>query len=155
MSDKNWIKPPNIIAKKGPDGKPYKLSYWIDKKGKYHLYTKKQLAICNILTNLNLIIMRSLIIMDTIREMDKNSSIESLVKRDYSKFEAKDCSILNHFIALMASVPDITFGEFLDFLSGNSDTKTLKDIGKKTFKEALQGKGETVSIFYTSDKVKV
>jgi len=154
MTDKNWVKPPNIIAKKGPDNKSYKLSYWINKKGKYQLYTKEQLAVCNVLTNLNLIVVRSLVLMDTLKKMDENAKIRTLVKQDYSKFDAKESSIFNHFVSLMAAVPDITFGEFLGFLSGDTDSKVLSKMGKKTIGEAIKGKSKTVSIFYTSDKLK-
>ena len=154
VKDNNWVKPPNIIAKKGPDNVPHKLSYWIDKNGKYQLYTKEQLATCNILTNLNLIIVKSLVLMDTLKKMDENAKIRTLIKQDYSKFDAKESSIFNHFITLMAAVPDITFGEFLEFLSGDTDSQVLNKMGKKTLKEAMQGKGETVTTFYTSDLTK-
>jgi hypothetical protein len=154
MIDKNWIKPPNTIVRKGPDNVPHKLSYWIDKKRKFQLYTKEQLATLNILTNLNLTLIRALILMDTLKKMDVNAKIKTLVSQDYQKFEAKESSIFNHFVSLMAAVPNVTFGEFLGFLSGNTDPQDLIKIGQKTLKEATDGKSKTVSVFYTSDKLK-
>jgi len=144
MSDNNWVKPPNTIVKKGPDNVPHKLSYWIDKNGKYQLYTKEQLATCNILTNLNLIIIRALVLLDTLKKMDENAKIKTLVRQDYSKFEAKEASIFNNFIALMAAVPDVTFGEFLGFISGSSNPQALAKMGKKP----------KFDVFYSSDKLK-
>lgn len=154
MSDKNWIKPPNTIARKGPDNVPHKISYWINKKGKFQLYTKEQLATLNILTNLNLILIRALIIVDTIKKMDENSNVKKLIRQDFSKFEASKSTIFNHFVTLMAAAPDVTFGEFLGFLSGNTDPQTLIKMGQKTLKEAVRGKSTAVSVFYTSDKLK-
>lgn len=151
MSNKNWINPPKTIVRKSSDNVPHKLSYWVDNEGKFHLYTKEQLATCNILTNLNLIVIRSLVLMDTLKTMDENSKVRTLIRQDYSKFEATESSVFNHFISLMAAVPDITFGEFLGFLSGNSDPGALIKMGKKTLKEVSGGKSKTVDIFYTSD----
>jgi len=152
--DKNWINPPKIIIRKDKANSPKKLSYWLDKKGKAHLYTKEQLATCNILTNLNLTLIRALVLMDMIKEMDENAKIKTLMRQDNPKFAAKESSIFNHFISLMSAVPEITFGEFLGFLSANSDPQALIKMGQKTLKEAEQGKSKTVSVFYTSDKLK-
>ena len=154
MSDQSWVSPPKTIVRKGPDNVPHKLSYWIDKKGKYQLFTKEQLATCNILTNLNLILIRSLILLDTLKKTDGNAKVRTLVRQDYAKFKATEDSIFNHFVALMAAVPDITFGEFLGFLSANSNPQSLFKMGQKTLKEAVRGKSKTVSVFYTSDKLK-
>lgn len=154
MRDKNWVKPPNTIVRKGPDGVPHKLSYWVDKNGKYHLYTKEQLATVNILTNLNLILIRSLILLETLKKMDANAKVKTLIRQDYSKFEATKDSIFNNFVALMAAVPNITFGEFLGFLSGSSDPQAFIKMGQKTLKEAVRGKGTAVNVFYTSDRLK-
>ena len=154
MPGKNWIKPPNTLVRKGPDGTPHKLSYWVDKNGKYQLYTKEQLATLNILTNLNLTLIRSLILLDTLKKMDANAKIKTLVQKEYPKFEAAKSSIFNHFIALMAAVPNITFGEFLGFLTGGSDPQTLVKMGQKTLQETVKGKSSTVDVFYTSDHLK-
>lgn len=154
MVDKNWIKPPNTIVRKGPDNVPHKLSYWIDKKRRFQLYTKEQLATLNILTNLNMTLIRALILMDTLKKMDENAKVRTLIRQDYSKFEAKESSVFNQFVALMAAVPDITFGEFLSFLSGSTDQKTLIKMGQKTLKETVRGKSKNISVFYTSDKLK-
>lgn len=144
MKDKNWINPPHIIIKKGQKNAPKKLSYWIDSSGKYQLYTKKQLTTLNILTNLNSILVRALVTLDKINEVDENIKIKTLMQQESAKFEAGDSSIFKQFITLMASAPDITFGEFLGFLSANSDPKAIAKMGKKP----------TFTVFYTSDRLK-
>jgi len=154
MPDKNWITPPKTIARKSSDNVPHKLSYWVDKKGKFHLYTKEQLATCNILTNINLILIKALILMDTLKTVDENAKVKTLVRQDYSKFEATESSIFNQFVTLMAAIPDVTFGEFLGFLSTNSDPLALNKMGQKTFKEAIRQKSTAVTVFYTSDQLK-
>lgn len=152
--DRNWVTPPKIIVRKGQGKGPQKLSYWVDKKGKNHLYTKEELATCNILTNLNIILIRALILLDTLKNMDKNAKVKKLVNQDYAKYKATESSIFSRFIALMAAAPSITFGEFLGFISGNSNPGTLIKIGQKTIKKASQGKNTAVDVFYTSDLLK-
>jgi hypothetical protein len=154
MADKSWITPPKIIIRKNRGKGPQKLCYWVDKNGKNHLYTREELAICNILTNLNIILIRALIIVDTLKNMDRNAKIKKLVNQDYSRYKVTQSSIFNRFIALMAAAPDITFGEFLSFISGNSDPDTLIKIGQNTFAKASRGKNKTLDVFYTSDLLK-
>lgn len=143
--DRNWITPPKVIVRKGQKNDPQKLSYWIDEKGKRHLYTKEELAICNVLTNLNLVLIRALILLDTLEKIDRNAKVKKLISQDYTKYNATKSSIFNRFITLMATAPDITFGEFLGFISGNSDPQTIVKMGQKTLKKS------GVDIFYTSD----
>lgn len=153
-SDRNWLMPPQTIVKQGDKDSPHKLSYWTDTKGKVNLYTKKQLATCNILMNLNLLLVRAIVLLDTLKTMDENAKIGSLIKQDYAKFDAKESTAFNHFITLMSATPDVTFGEFLRFLSTNTNPKELKKLGQKTINEVIKGKSSDVSIFYTSDRLK-
>jgi len=154
MSNKNWIKPPNTIARKDQRGKAQKLSYWIDEKGKYQLYSKNQLATLNILTNLNLLLIRALILLDTLKDMDENTKIKTLIRQDYAKYEADKSSVFNHLVELMAAVPNITFGEFLNFISSSTKPQVLNKMGQKTLKEVLDGKSKAVDVFYNSDRFK-
>lgn len=143
-NDRGWIAPPKIIIRKGKKGGPQKLSYWIDKQGKNHLYTKKELEICNILTNLNLILIRSLILLDMLKTIDKNAKVKKLVGQDHAKYKATKSSVFNRFVSLMAAAPDITFGEFLSFISDSRDEEAISKIGKKP----------KFDVFYTSDFTK-
>lgn len=154
INDRNWIAPPKVIIRKGKQGEPEKLSYWVDSMGKNHLYTEEELTACNILINLNLILIRSLIILDTLKSMDKNAQVKKLVKQDYSKYKAKKSSVFNRFINLMAAVPDITFGEFLGFISDSKDPQALIKIGQDILKKSSRKKNTPFDIFYTSDLLK-
>lgn len=153
-TDRTWIQPPNTIVRQGKGDAPQKLSYWTDTNGKAKLYTKEQLAVCNILMNLNLLLVKALLLLDTLKTMDEDAKVGTLVHQDYAKFEATKSSVFNHFITLMASVPEVTFGEFLNFLSTNTSPGALTKMGQKTLKEVIQGKSTNVTHFYTSDKLK-
>lgn len=152
--DRSWVIPPNTIIRQGTKNTPQKLSYWIDKKGKANLYTKDQLAICNVLMELNTLITKSLILLDTLKMIDKDASIGSLLNQDFARFEAKGSSAFNRFINLMAAVPDVTFAEFLIFLSPNTDQKKFIKMGQKTLEKVVKGKNTGVTNFYTSDRFK-
>lgn len=149
--DRSWITPPKVILRKNKQEGPQKLSYWIDQKGKRRLYTKEELATCNILTNLNIVLIRALILLDTLEGMNENAKVRKLVRADYSKFKATKLSIFKRFVELMAAVPDITFGEFLGFISDSRDPLAVTKIGKTTLKKAGKNKKSPFDVFYTSD----
>lgn len=153
-SDRNWIKPPNTIVHQDKNNNPEKLSYWTDEDGNPKPYTKEQLAVCNILTNLNFVLVRALILLDTLNKLDEDTKVKTLLHQDFAKFTATEASVFNHFINLMAAVPDITFGEFLGFLSTNSNPKLMRKMGKKTLKSVMEGKNVDITNFYTSDLIK-
>lgn len=152
--DRNWVKPPNTMVHKGRSNSPQKLSYWTDGKNKAILYTKEQLATCNILMNLNLLLVRAIVLLDILKTLDEDAKVGTLIHQDYAKYEATESSVFNHFISLMAAVPDITFGEFLGFISTNTDPKELIIMGQKTLQEVIAGTSTHVTNFYTSDRVK-
>lgn len=153
MTNRKWIAPPNTIIDKGTGNSPQKLSYWTDKDGKAKLYTKEQLATCNILMNLNFILVRALILLDTLKTMDEDTKVGTLIHQDYAKFEATKHGVFSHFVNLMAAVPDITFGEFLNFLSANNNSQDLAKMGQKTLKEVIKGNSPNITTFYTSDRL--
>ena len=156
QKNRNWVKPPNTMVKKGNSRSPQKLSYWTDVNNKPKLYTKKQLAYCNILMNLNFLLTKSLVLMDILKTLDEDTKIGTLIRQDYANFDASKSSIFNRFISLMAAVPDVTFGEFLTFIStnNNNNPKKIITLGQKTLNEAIRGKGSKITNFYISDRFK-
>lgn len=150
----NWIKPPNTMVHQGSGNSPQKLSYWTDENNRPKLYTQEQLATCNILMNLNFLLTRALVLMDIIKTLDEETKIGTLIHQDYAKFEASDTSVFNQFVSLMAAVPDVTFGEFLGFISTNNDPKLFATMKKKIIKQVIKGKSSQVTSFYTSDRFK-
>lgn len=153
-SDRSWIKPPNTISNQGSGDSPQKLSYWTDQNGEVKLYTREQLATCNILTNMDFLLVKALVLIDTLQTIDKNATVGSLIEQDYVKISNTKSSAFNHFIELMAAVPDITFGEFLGYISPNSNPQEFLKLGQKKLKAVMDGQSEDVSIFYGSDRVK-
>lgn len=152
--NRNWIKPPNTIVHQGNKNSPQKLSYWTDSNNQVKLYTPEQLATCNILMNLNLLLVRALVLLDILKTLDDNAKIADLIHQDYAKLEASDSSVFNRFISLMAAVPDVTFGEFLGFISINNDPKQFATLEKKIVEQVIKGKNVQVTNFYTSDRFK-
>ena len=152
--NRNWIKPPNTMIQQGRGNSPQKLSYWTDENNKPKLYTKEQLATCNILMNLNLLLVRAIVLLDILKTLDEDAKVGTLIHQDYAKYDAPESSVFNHFIGLMAAVPDITFGEFLSFVSTNSDPQELTTMGQKTLREVIAGTSAHVTNFYTSDRIK-
>jgi len=157
QKNRNWIRPPNTILKKGSNNSPQKLSYWTDIDNKPKLYTKKQLATCNILMNLNFLLVKSLVLMDILKTLDKDTKVGDLVSQDFVKFEASKDSIFNSFISLMAAVPDVTFSEFLNYISTNNTNNNPQEIitlGQKTLNDFIDGKSDNITNFYISDRFK-
>ena len=150
--NRNWIRPPNTMVHKGKGNSPQKLSYWTDDNNQVKLYSQKELATCNILTNLNVILVRALVLLDILKTLDEDTKVGNLINQDYASFKTTKTSIFNRFIDLMAAVPDITFGEFLGFISTTSDPQEYLTMGKKTIKQVIKAKSKQVTNFYTSDR---
>ena len=152
--DRSWIRPPNSITNQNDLSFPSKISYWVDEAGEVQLYTKEQLAKCNILMNINLLLSKSLKLFENLQKIDKDTPVGTLVQQDYAQFKTSEDSVYTHFIQLMATTPDITFGEFLNFISEGDDTKAFSKIGEKKLKKVIKDKSPEVISFFTSDKLK-
>ncbi|HEX9817711.1 MAG TPA: hypothetical protein VGA89_02355 [Patescibacteria group bacterium] len=160
-SDRSWVRPPNIITQKTSlkvvkKGKKYptKISYWVDKNGEAQLYTAEQLAVCNILTNINVLLNKSLTLAENLKTMDKDVTVGTLVQQDYAQFKALENTIYGYFIELMAAAEDITFGEFLNFISQGKEDNAFSKLGKSKLKKVMQKKSPDVTQFYSSDKLR-
>lgn len=147
-----WIKPPNIIVKKGPKNSPQKLSYWTDTDNKVKLYTQQELAICNILMNVNQLLTQALTLIDVLKSLDDDAKVGDLIHQDYDKFKFSQQSVFNRFINLISAVPDVTFGEFLNFISTTNNPEQFKNTSQKIINQVTKGKSNQVTTFYTSDR---
>jgi hypothetical protein len=159
--DRSWVRPPNTMSKpldqkkkKRDKNYPSKISYWMDKNGEAQLYTPEQLAVCNILMNLNVILNKSLTLAENIQTMDKDVTVGILAQQEYAQFKTFETSVYGHFVELLAAAPDITFGEFLNFISQGNDTNAFLKMGKKKLKSVVKNKNTDVTTFYRSDKLK-
>lgn len=161
VEDRSWILPPNTISKKTESSKeqqrpnyPTKISYWVDQNGEAQLYTPEQLAICNILMNLNVLLNKSLTLAENIKNMEESVTVGTLAKQDYAQFKDLETSVYGHFVELLAASPDITFGEFLNFISSGNDTKAFLKMGKQKLKKIVAKKSPDVTQFYSSDSLR-
>ena len=95
--------------------------------------------------------------MDILKTLDKDTKVGDLVSQDFVKFEASKDSIFNSFISLMAAVPDVTFSEFLNYISTNNTNNNPQEIitlGQKTLNDFIDGKSDNITNFYISDRFK-
>lgn len=146
--DRSWVRPPNSMTKKSTQ-----ISYWVDANGEARLYTPEQLAICNILMNLNVLLNKSLTLAEKIKTIDKNVTVATLAQQDYAHFKPMETSVYGYFVELMAAAPDITFAEFLNFISQGNDEKAFAKLGKTKLKKVIGKKSPDVTLFYGSDKL--
>lgn len=158
--DRSWVRPPNTMSKpsglkkkKQDKNYPTKISYWIDEKGEAQLYTPDQLAVCNVLMNLNVLLNKSLTLAEKIQTMDKDVTVGILAQQEYAQFKAFESSVYGHFVELLAAAPDITFAEFLNFISQGNNPKAFIKLGKKKLRDVVKNKNSDVTTFYTSDKL--
>ncbi len=159
-TDRSWVRPPNSMTKQPSQKKrkkdkdfPSKISYWVDENGEAQLYTQEQLAICNILMNLNVLLNKSLTLAEKLQTMDKEVTVGVIVRQDYAQFKKSENSVYGYFVELMAAAPNITFGEFLNFISQGSDVKAFSKLGKEKLQAVIKKRSTDVTTFYTSDRL--
>ena len=152
-NDRNWIKPPNSMIKKGTKSSPSKISYWIDETGNARLYTKEQLAQCNILMNLNLVLSKAFVLIENIQTVDPDTAVGSLISQGLVQSKISELSPYANFVELIAAIPDITFSEFLGFISQENDPKAYSKLGREKLKEVMENVDPDVRNFFSSDKL--
>jgi len=159
-TDRSWIRPPNSISKQSSRAEkkkdknyPSVISYWFDEKGEAQLYTAEQLAICNVLTNLKVVLNKSLTLAEQLKTMDKDITVGILSQQDYAQFKELNTTVFGYFIELMSAAPDITFGEFLNFITEGDDVKLFKKVGKKKLKQIIENKSPDVTTFYRAIRI--
>jgi hypothetical protein len=158
--DRSWIRPPNSITKqttvkvkKNDKNFPSSISYWVDENGEARLYTKEQLAQCNILMSLNLTLSKAFVLIENIQKLDKDTTIGSLMSQDFAQFKEYEVSPYSNFIELISAVHDITFAEFLGFISQETSPESYSKLGKAKLAEAIKNIDPDNTNFFSSDKL--
>ena len=151
--DRNWIKPPNSTHTWSIAGEALVVSWWRDRTGKIRLYSQEQLAICNVLLEINLSLSKVCSLIEKLPTIGDEVKVGSLLQQDWAKLETSAPSVYGHFAQLMAMTPDITFSEFLGFVVSDHDPTALADIDAERLQKVIEGTDRDVKNHFRSDKV--
>ena len=139
-ADRSWIRPANVqmaqfVNEKGEIVQKI-VKYWIDKKGKPQIYTERQLAVIDLLRELYV-------------DLNALSTLQKSVNdnpdgrgADFVQFGMKHNfkgSAIAHLLRVMATVPEVTFAELMNYLVSDHDaTEIIKVMGKE-FSKVVDG----------------
>lgn len=151
--DRNWIKPPDSIHTWSIYGEALAVNWWRDRTGKIRLYSQEQLAVCNVLMEINLSLSKVCSLIENLPKIGDEARVGSLLQQDRAKLETSAPSVYGHFAQLMAMVPDITFSEFLGFVVADHDPTALADTGVERLQKVIEGIDSDVKNYFQSDKV--
>lgn len=151
--DRSWIKPPSSTHRWNIAGEPLHVSWWVDRTGKIRLYSKEQLAVCNILLEINLSLGRICSLIENLPKIGDEVTVGDLLQQDWAKFKTSAPSVYGHFAQLMAAAPDITFSEFIGFVVQGNDPTALADIGAERLQKVIESTDIDVKSHFRSDKV--
>jgi len=135
-ADRNWILPPNSITGGSLGGTT--VHFWIDRNGNQRVYSDRQLAICSSLLELNLDISKIGSLYQVLHTINE-PMVKSLLQQDYAKIGDDPDNLFAHLAQIMASFPEVTFGEFLRFLVQGNDATALVDLGEKRIAGIIDG----------------
>lgn len=110
--DRNWLRPPNI-GYLSIDGENLKVHFWLNKKAEPRIYSDEQLAITNVLERVRISI-NALSDLHRVAVENPTVSAQEVVSHVFPK--GLEIAALVSLAKLMARAPDVTFGEFLQYL---------------------------------------
>ncbi len=135
-ADRSWIRFPNqaVTQVVSDDGSIQHLNvyWWVDRNGKPRIYTDRQRAIAQVLMRLY----KDLTALCQLQESVKNNpdaTGDSFSQQDYLMMkivganpdDGKPWTPIAHILRTMAMVPEITFGEFVQYLAQGGDATGL------------------------------
>lgn len=139
-ADRSWIKPANFISAQflNEDGKVVmsNASFWIDRDGRPQVYDDRKLAVVNLLREFYL----DISILSTLQKTI-NDNPQGLGK-DFQQYGMKHHfkgSAIAHLLRVMATVPDITFAELLNYLVEGNDATGLIENMATEFEKVVRG----------------
>lgn len=127
--DRSWISPPNSISSGAlvfPHGRLV-IKYWIDKKGNYQIYSEEKLKIVNALKEFQSVLSDW---NTTISALKSNEDVTagSIMQQQYARRFADIDNVTALLFQMMLETPNITFGEFIQFLAPGQDlTQAIKE----------------------------
>lgn len=142
-SDRNWIKPPNAIARMSADGERLHFSYWIDREGRPRTFNAHQLAVLNALMALNLLILRLGALPGHLANV-RNADVATVLQQEWAKFDT-ETSVTADLCMLLAMASNVTFAEFLAFVVQGNDATPLIQEGSRRLQRMINGEQDPLA----------
>ena len=151
--DRRCIVPPNSQHTWNINGEPHIISWWVDRTGRPRLYSQEQLAVCNVLLEINLSLGKVCSLIETLPTVGNDVRVGDLIQQDWAKLNTSAPSVYGHFAQLMAMAPDITFSEFIGFVTSSHDPTALSEIGSERLRKVIEGMDSDVNSHFKSNVV--
>lgn len=136
-ADRNWIRPPNSIS--GGAVGDTSVHFWIDRNNHPQVYSDIQLAKLNGLLRLNIDISQLSTLMQALKTIDE-PIVHSLLQQDYARVGEGEENLVAHIVKLMAVAPEVTFGEFLNFIIEGGDATPIVNEGAQRLLDIVEGR---------------
>jgi hypothetical protein len=118
--DRGWLMPPNSILQNG-----ITTYYWIDRNKRPQIYTNRHRAMVSTLFRLNMDLYNVCEIYNILEQNKDQNDFAKNILSNYGKLEHGQWAPISHIIQLMATVPDVTFGEFINHVVKGNDATSL------------------------------
>ena len=138
VGDRSWLVPPNSIHRLEWTGETLVLRWWRDKTGRPRVYSAEQLAILDVLMQLNLDLDNLGQVYELLPTLN-STTVDSLLQQGYAKLSVGDKKVYSKLLQLMAMVPDVTFGEFLRLLVQGHDATEVIEEGVRRLADRRKG----------------
>lgn len=149
-SDRCWIRIPNEILRFGEGAERLRFAYWVDRYGRPRTFNSHQLSTLNVLMTMNLRILELGALPGRLTEA-KNVDVATVLEQDWAKFPV-ETSVTVDLLKMFAMAGDITFVEFLSFMTSGSDTTRLVLEGAGRVTRLSQGGTDlVVKPYFNSD----
>ena len=136
-SDRNWIRIPSEIWRFGEGAERLHFAYWVDRDGRPRAFNSHQLSVLNVLMTLNMRILELGALPERLVGA-KHADVATVLHQDWAKFSI-ETSVTVDLLKLLAMAGDITFAEFLSFMTSGSDPTHLVREGSARLARMIQG----------------
>ena len=151
-SDRNWIRISNEILRFGEGAERLQFAYWIDRHDRPRAFNSHQLTVLNVLMTMTFRILELGALPDRLIDA-MNVDVATALQQDWAKFPAEK-SVTVDLLKLFAMAGDITFAEFLSFMTTGSDTTSLIQEGASRITRLNHGETDpVVKSYFKSDIV--
>ena len=127
-----------------------RFAYWIDRHGRPRAFNSHQLSVLNVLMTVNMRVLELGALPERLAGA-RHADVATVLQQDWAKFPV-ETSVTVDLLKLLAMAGDITFAEFLSFMTSGSDPTALVQEGSARLARMIQGGTDpVVSPFFKSD----
>jgi hypothetical protein len=141
-SDRNWIRIPNQIHRFGEGAERLQLAYWIDRYGRPRAFNRHQLSVLNVLMTINTRLLDLGALPGRLISA-RDADVATVLQQDWAKFPV-ETSVTIDLVKLLAMAGDITFAEFLSFMTTGVNSSSLVQEGAARIARLIQGENDPV-----------